>query len=185
MLLTSEIFWLISNTWFELPLTQGMIMTYSSSLTCRILYPAPLHLSCLPSEVRNCKVLWPLHVKVSMPFLQSPLDVIWATTEWMERLAQKYVWFYNLPDKTYWQKIEQSCFSSMYLLTKFISGHMKIEQLLHVTACPIHDKIWFCWLVSPEVISNTMGNWETGKLSDCTHGLASRALPLWQFTVIQ
>lgn len=113
------------------------------------------------------------------------LDVIWATTEWTERLAQKYVWFYNLPDKTYWQKIEQSYFSSMYLFTKFISGHMKIEQLLHVTACPVHDKLWFCWLVSPEVISNTMGNWETGKLSDCTHGLASRALPLWQFTVIQ
>ena len=52
------------------------------------------------------------------------------------------------------------CLSGLYLSMKFISRHMKMELLIHVTVCAIQEKMWFCWIVSLEMISNTMDNWE-------------------------
>lgn len=163
-----------------------MIKTYSSSLTCRILYPALSHLSSLRLLSLSREKLQnpPTHARVSMLFLQSPLDVILATTKLMERSTEKCVCFYNppKPNKRLSKAIFVMYFSVMYLSMKFISRHMKIELLLYLTVCAISR-----WNMVLFLLRWFQIQWATerGKSSDYTHGLDSRVLPLWQFTVIQ
>lgn len=75
----------------------------------------------------------------------------------MKGNAEKSGCFYN----STWQKLEQSCFSVVhlsgtYLPMKFLSRCTTTELFVCVTVWAI----LFCWLVSLEMISYTMGNWE-------------------------
>lgn len=129
---------------------------YSSSLTCRIFYPGLSHFSSgrlLTLRRGNCSPSMPL----SVPFIQSPLDVILATTKRKEMHGKVFFFFITQPERNLSKAIFLSCICLARICPR--NSYFRcttIELLLCVTVWAILSR----WLVSLEIISNTTDNWE-------------------------